>query len=202
MTGNGDFESKLWKVLEKEQLADLSQYHRFGFFDEVPLYSRLSQVSFLSNLGREKANGVLLAFGIKFLNALVGYDAPQWPFLASLTIWDEAGEGLIVPNIFVCSGPVEEELRSQLRLHAVKAAFSRRIKKLLTRLRMTDLFQVLEDDSTLAEMTRAFIGHKSALHTNMVTIDSLGVKSRLPHRRRAQKSVPRGGKNKGIRIGH
>jgi len=53
MTVNGQYESKFWKILEKEGLADLSQFHRFGFFDEVPFYSRHSQVSFLRGLSRD-----------------------------------------------------------------------------------------------------------------------------------------------------
>lgn len=36
--GNGH-ESKLWKVVEEEALGDLSQFHRPGFSDEVPLLS-------------------------------------------------------------------------------------------------------------------------------------------------------------------
>src|SRR5438128_6904528 len=71
MTVNGQYESKFWKILEKEGLADLSQFHRFGFFDEVPFYSRLSQVSFLRGLSRDGADRVLLEFALKFLKALI-----------------------------------------------------------------------------------------------------------------------------------
>ena len=38
MNGSNEYESKLWKVLEKGQLADMSQFHKPHFFDEVSLY--------------------------------------------------------------------------------------------------------------------------------------------------------------------
>src|SRR5438105_2600018 len=60
MTKNSDYETKLWKVLEKNQLADLSQFHRPHFFEEVPIYSRYSDISFLQECRPTEANKVLL----------------------------------------------------------------------------------------------------------------------------------------------
>jgi hypothetical protein len=85
MKYHGDFEPRMWRVLEKENLANLAQYHRPGFFDEVPLYPRFADVSFLSRLNRDQADGFLLSFGIKFLKALIWYEIPRQPFVASLT---------------------------------------------------------------------------------------------------------------------
>src|SRR5258708_17108843 len=105
LSKNGEFESKLWKVLEKEGLADLSQYHRLGFFDEVPLYSRSRDVSFLQALAIDHADSVLLSFALKFLKSLIAYEIPKQPLFAALTIWlDTAGTELVVPNLFACAG--------------------------------------------------------------------------------------------------
>ena len=168
---NGDVESRLWKVLEKQRLADLSQYRNEGFFDEVPLYSRSSDISFLGMLGQEGANRVLLEFALKFLNALVNYEPPQSPFFAALTIWDHA-EKFIVPSIFVCNGKVKQRLRGRLILHRAETEFGRGIRKLLRNAKLTGQFQAFEDDLTVPDITRVFIGHKTVIHSQMVKMDA------------------------------
>ena len=173
MTVNGQYESKFWKILEKEGLADLSQFHRFGFFDEVPFYSRLSQVSFLRGLSRDGADRVLLEFALKFLKALIWYETPQWPFLASITAWNESEGEPIVPNLFICSGKVTEQLGERLHLRQPKKAATKRIRALVKQLRMVDALNVLEDDSTMADRTRAFVGFTVPPYPNIVPLHVL-----------------------------
>ncbi len=170
MTVNGQYESKFWKILEKEGLADLSQFHRFGFFDEVPFYSRLSQVSFLRGLSRDGADRVLLKFALKFLKALIWYETPQWPFLASITVWNESEDEPIVPSLFICSGNVTEHLGERLALRQPKKAATKRIRALVKQLRMVDALNVLEDDSTMADRTRAFVGYTVPPYPNIVPL--------------------------------
>jgi Immunity protein 15 len=170
MTFTDHYESKLWKIIEKEGLADLSQFHRFGFFDEVPLYSRLSQVSFLRDLSRDRADGTLLEFALKFLKALIWYETPLWPFLASVTVWNDSEEELIVPNLFVCSGKVEELNGERLELHQPKKSASKRIRTLVKRLHMMESLEVLEDSSTLPDMTRSFVGYMVPPYPNVVPL--------------------------------
>ncbi len=170
MKTNGDYESKLWKILEREGLADLSQYHRDGFFDEVPFYSRFADVAFLRNLGKDKADGDLLRFALKFLKALIWYDIPTKPFFAAVTIWQNPADKLIVPNLFVCNGDVEEQIGDGLALCTVKSAPSKRIERLLTRLQPLDAFQVLEESETAPEMTRVFIGYSVSPYPNVVPV--------------------------------
>jgi len=170
MKMNGDYESKLWKVLEKEGLADLSQFHRDGFFEEVPFYSRLADVSFLRDFGQPEADCALLRFGLKFLNALIWYEIPQRPFFAALTVWNNAGDELIVPNLFVCNGDLQEQVGDRLALHSVQAPASKRIDKLLLRLRLLESFQVLEDNTTAPDVTRVFIGYSIPPYPNVVPL--------------------------------
>jgi hypothetical protein len=177
MKYNGEYESRMWRVLEKENLANLSQYHRPGFFDEVPLYSRLADVSFLRRLSRDQADIFLLSFGIKFLKALIWYEIPRQPFLASLTIWNNPEDSLIVPHILVCSGKVRKRLGERLALQKVHDAPAKRIMKLFSRLHLPDPLQVLEDNSTTPDMSRVFIGYKTAPYPKVIPLQSFERKS-------------------------
>ena len=61
MNNGESYESKLWAVLTKEGLVDLSQFHARDVFDEVPLYSRDSDVDFLFADSLHDGNGFLPA---------------------------------------------------------------------------------------------------------------------------------------------
>ena len=67
------FESEFWKVLTKSRRA-LSQNHRPGFRDDCPLYTRVSDLTFASSLGRSKTNSLLLATSLKFLRSVIAYE--------------------------------------------------------------------------------------------------------------------------------
>jgi len=177
MKYNGEFESQMWRVLEKENLANLAQYHRPGFFDEVPLYSRFADVSFLSRLKRDQADVFLLSFGIKFLKALIWYEIPRQPFLASLTIWHNPEDSLIVPHILVCSGKVQQRLGERLALQKVQGESAKRVLRLFSRLQLPDPLQVLEDRGTTTEMSRVFIGYKKAPYPKVIPIQRFERKS-------------------------
>jgi hypothetical protein len=170
MTANGDYESKLWKILEKEGVADLSQFHQPGFFDEVPFYSRTADVAFLRKLSSDRADSILLAFALKFLKALIWYETPSTPFLAAITFWNDPEDELIVPNLFVCCGKVKERIGGCLELHQPKKAASKRIRNLLKHLQFVDSLEVLEDSSTLEDMTRTFVGYMVPPYPNIVPL--------------------------------
>ena len=170
MTANGEYESKLWKILEKEGLADLSQFHRLGFFEAVPIYSRAADVAFLRQLTRDGADCILLEFALKFLKALIWYETPSWPFLASITVWNDSEEELIVPHLFVCSGKIKELIGERLELHQPKKAAVKRIRTLMKRLHLVDSLEVLEDSSTLEDMTRSFVGYMVPPYPNIVPL--------------------------------
>ncbi len=184
MKANVDYESKLWKILEKEGLADLSQYHRDAYFDEVPLYSRFEDVSFLRELGRDKADTALLRFGLKFLKALTWYEVPERPFFAALTVWHNPDDELIVPNLFVCNGDVYERVGDHLALGPVKVMASKRIEKLISRLQMIESHQVLEDIATAPLTSRVIIGYPIPPYPNIVPLHVFEKRS-LPKARQA-----------------
>jgi hypothetical protein len=152
MTNTNHYESRLWKLLEGEKLADLSQFHQRGFFDEVPLYSRESDIQFLP---QEAANEILLRFALKFLKAVVAYEEHRWGFFAAITVWSFTPDPL-VPNLFVwCEAG--RNLEQKLALEAVATPFGKQIKKRIQRLRLGTTFEVLEEAATLPDATRVFI---------------------------------------------
>jgi hypothetical protein len=167
----------MWGILEKENLADLSQYHRPGFFDEVPLFSHFADVSFLNRYDRDSGDEFLLSFGIKFLKALIWYEIPRQSFLASLTIWNHPDDAFIVPHVLVCSGQVRKRLGERLQLQDVQAEPAKRIQRLFLRLRLPDPLQILEERSTTAEMSRVFIGYKTAPYAKVIPIHTFEQKS-------------------------
>ncbi len=157
MKNSKNYESMLWKLLEKEGLADLSQFHQRGFYDEVPLYSRVSAISFLRDRSPAEASEILLGFALKFLNSVVSYEEHRTPFFAAITIWSFSNGDTIVPNLFVKSNSIRD-LYDRLTLHGIKTPFGREIQRLVSRLRLADRFEILEDTSTSDEMSRLFIG--------------------------------------------
>jgi hypothetical protein len=185
MRGSNHLESRLWQVLEEERLADLPQYRRSGFFDEVPLYSRLAQVSFLADLGPRRANSTLLRFALKFLDALVAYEAPRVPFFAALTLWENSDDPLLVPNVFVCCGEVRKRLGGGLILHEGRSTFAAKATALLAEIDTAHKYQLLEDSSTLPGTPRVLIGYKDVPFPEMIRLESFRVKS-VTARNRAQ----------------
>jgi hypothetical protein len=154
MSTQNSYDSRLWTLLEKERLADLSQFHREGFFDEVPLYSREADLGFLSE-SKEGTKEILLRFALKFLKAVIAYEEHRAGYFAAITVW-ESETALPVPNLFVWCGPVRE-LQKQLTLNEVKTPFGRQIQKVVKAQHLGEPFEILEDTSTLPETARAFI---------------------------------------------
>ena len=130
MSNSENYESRLWAILAKDGLADLSQFHRSGLFDEVPLFSRESDIGFLSDRPTSEANKVLLGFALKFLKAVVSYEGHRSQFVAAITVWGPTEEDRVIPNLFVWSGSVHK-LRSKLVLEWPTTPFARRIKRLV-----------------------------------------------------------------------
>lgn len=163
-----NYESQLWKLLEKQQLADLSRYHQPGFFDEVPLYSRESDIDFLP-ANEKEATAILLRFALKFLKSVVAYESHRTGYVAAITVWDFS-DAPIVPNLFVWCAPVRE-LKKKLVLQTVTTAFGKRIKRMVPRPRLDDPFEVLEDVSTVPDSTRLFFAPARPSYAGFVTLD-------------------------------
>jgi Immunity protein 15 len=169
MNNSNNNESMLWKVLEKEGLADLSQFHKPRLFDEVPLFSRLSDISFLADLDSDEASAVLLRFGLKFLKSVIAYEEHRTPYFAALTIWSFSEDDPVVPNLFVWSDSISK-LYDKLTLHVATTRFGKAIKRLVSQLRLPDPFEVREDTSTAPDMSRVFIGPSLPPYQNFVPL--------------------------------
>jgi hypothetical protein len=169
MKNGSSYESMLWKVLEKEGLVDMSQFHTPRILDEVPLYSRIAHIAFLSNLPRDDANLTLLRFSLKFLKSVISYEEHRTPFVAAISIWSHADDALLVPNLFVWSAPVSRMV-DRLTLTTVKTRFAKEIKGHIARLRLTDQFDVLEDVVSEPGASRVFIGPSLPPYPNFVPL--------------------------------
>jgi len=169
MIDTTNIESRLWKLLEKENLTDLSQFHQQGFFDEVPLYSRQSDVDFLPD-DKNEANEILLRFALKFLKSVVAYEQHRTGYFAAITVWNFS-DALLVPNLFVWCDALRG-LKDKLRLQAVTTTFGKEMKQLAPRLDRGEQFEVLEDALTLPETTRVFIALARPPYPGLATLGS------------------------------
>ena len=200
MKTRADYDSKFWEILEKERLVDLSQFHKRNFCEEVPLYSRQAELSFLTDHTRAQANGLLLGFAVKFLRSVISYDEHPTPYFAAITVWDFAPADPIVPNLFIWSGPVQP-LKAKLILESPETPFGRKMDRLLSRLRLREHFDVLEDTLTAPEMSRVFIAPVHSRYEGFVLVNTFRKETPSPgtHARilenRSQKKRVRGARN-------
>jgi hypothetical protein len=160
------------KVLNAQKLEDLSQFYSAEFCDEVPLYSRYKQVSFLKDMTLEQGNETLLAMGLDFLENIIANHTGDDPFFAALTVWQDENGELIVPNIYICNTNARRQLK-KLNLHKLKAPFSKNISDLVRKATGAARYVVLEDDHTLENDIRVFIGPKKPTCPNLLTLRSL-----------------------------
>lgn len=149
---NNHFENRLWKLLEKEKLTDLSQFHQRGSFDEVPLFSRESDIEFLPK--DDAATAILLRFALKFLKAVLAHEQHQTGYFAAITVWSPADP--LVPNLFFWCDD-DRGLKEQLALDEATTSFAKQIKKFVSKLHLGEKFEIREDNSTVPDATRVFI---------------------------------------------
>jgi hypothetical protein len=147
-------DSRLWGLLEKGKLADLSQFHEPGFFDELPLFSRRADVDFLVDTD-ESANGILLSFALRYLKSVVAFEEHRRGYFAAITIWTPIDE-TIVPNLFAWCGSVRE-LARRLSVTDRSTEAARKVKKLLPKHAQAGPFVVLTDTAAVDDMRRVFI---------------------------------------------
>ncbi len=109
MKNTNDHDSMFWRMLEKNRLVDLSQFHKPDFFEEVPLYSRYADVSFLADHSADEASIVLLKLSLKFLKSVVSYEEHDTPFFAAITVADfSPGDPMVSQTCSFGLNPVRE----------------------------------------------------------------------------------------------
>ena len=168
---NNAFDARLWDLLEKRKLANLSQYHQRGFVDEVPLYTRRSDLDFLAD--HDSANEVLLRFALRFLQSVIAFEQHRNGYFAGITLWhfpNDQPDGLLVPCLFAWCGPIRA-LKRKLALREVGEAFSKRIRKLVAKLRLPEPFSIGEDAEPAPGATRVFIAPAVQPYPGFATLD-------------------------------
>jgi hypothetical protein len=172
MNNGAAYDSLFWKLLEKEKLGDLSQFHRPHFIEEVPLYARFSDISFLKDHSTLEGNKVLLAFSLKYLRSVIAFETHRAPYFAAITIWGGSASEPLVPNLFVWSGSTSK-LADMLSLTPARTPFGQWIKRMVSRLGLQEPHQVFEDTSTCPELPRVFIGPSKRPYPSFVTLSKL-----------------------------
>lgn len=167
------FDNSLRELFQSRELDDYAVFSARDFCDEVPLYARFDEISFLHALPTEQANAVLLGAGLNYLDALVAQSDPPAPFVAALTIWDDGDADPIVPRIFVCNDIEKHELRRKLVLEAPRTPFARSIAKLVETVRPGP-FEVFEDDETCPDALRVVVSHKVPARERQIALSSFG----------------------------
>jgi hypothetical protein len=167
-----DYESNLWNVLAREHLTDLSQFHKRDLFDEMPLFSRDSDVDFLKDSTVDQANGALLGFALNFLESVVSYEKHRSPYFAAITVWSSTRADRVVPNLFVWSRPVEQ-LRRNLILDVVKTSFAKKIERIVSGRKLQTGFDFLEDTLTDPGETRVFVSLSQPPYKSFVALSTL-----------------------------
>jgi hypothetical protein len=173
MRSENNLESKLWAVLAREHLVDLSQFHKNKFFDEIPLYSRDSDTDFLSGYTTSEADKVLLDFSLKFLRSVVSYQEHRTGYFAAITVWPPAEGSRLVPNLFVWCGSARALQRTHLALEAPRTPFAKTIKRLALGRSHGTGFEVLEDTTTDPNESRVFISFAQPPYTGFISMTDL-----------------------------
>jgi hypothetical protein len=173
---NSQYDDRLWKILEKEKLADLSQFHRANFIDEVPLFSREADIAFLKRNEGDGTAAVLIHFAIKFLKAVIAYEEHRTGYFAAITVGSNRPNPP-VPHLFVSCQNVRT-LKSSLALDTPSDPFSKRIRKIVSGIRVGDRFEVCQDVSGVSGISRAFIGPTEAPYRGFLTLSGLRTRTK------------------------
>lgn len=153
-----DARQRFESVLASELLDDLAIFAKPDFFDEVPLYSRFSQVEFLESYG--DVDSILIELALAYLQRVADAVRLRSRRFVAMTVTDCPDDEFLTPSIFVCNTSAREKL-STLQLQEPSAPFTRRIEQLVKQTKSGAGFQVMEDRSLNSEEVRVFVGFES-----------------------------------------
>lgn len=126
--------------------------------DEAPLYTRMSQISFLRNLGRQEKELAIVEMGFRlWADSEANLLSLKFrrPYMLFLSIWEWDEDDLPNPYLFFCSRGVSA-LRKKLHLEPVKSGSSRLWANLST-LGLAGVSRVFEDRKTSPGEVRTII---------------------------------------------
>lgn len=128
------------RLIKLEGLDDLSQFKdQVELFEEVPLYSRFSQLSFLKGLPSVEKNRILIRAGAWYVRVIigslrescVGRDYDSFCML-SIRDWEDFPEGGLITPAFWCANPSQGVLE-HIRLQPPNSAYSKFVAESLGR---------------------------------------------------------------------
>lgn len=138
------FDKEMQKLIKKEGLNDSSIFFSdYDTFEEIPLFSRWKNISFLSSLSFNEKNKVLIKKGLELIadshscsNNYID-NVNNYFACLSLTNWDDYEEiNCLTPNIFVSRK--KEWLLSNLKLRETQTIEENIIREYLFSLGVAD----------------------------------------------------------------
>ena len=121
------FKTKLERLIEMEGLNDLEQFTEpVELFEEVPLYSRFSQLSFLEGLPSSEKNRILIRAGAQHLRVILEYltrrDCDSFCML-TIRDWEDFPQGGLITPAFWYTNP-SQGILDQMRLQPPSSTYS------------------------------------------------------------------------------
>jgi hypothetical protein len=150
---------------------DLTQYHRLmeyhGYFDELPLFARYAEVSFLDSLSIEERNRVLIRAAVAHLETILDYSRQyyanrEYDYFCAVTItgWEYVDEGEVVVPHFWYANPSHGAFE-YLALEPPTSQYSRFVADCLDHSPDYVLNDDVVRDYTETRVERVFVQHIS-----------------------------------------
>lgn len=141
-----NFDKEFKRLLHKEGLDNTDVYFAdYDTFEEIPLFSRLSSISFLSSLSFDEKNRLFLNVGMDLISYFAGKardyldysEAEDYFICFSLTGWDDYEEtNCLTPNIFLSRR--KKWILSNLKLQQTHSNEERIVKEYLSSLDLNE----------------------------------------------------------------
>lgn len=121
------FKTEFENLIQIEGLDDLEQFAEVvDLFEEVPLYSRFSQLSFLNDLPPNEQNRILIRAGAWYLRFIIEYltrhDCDSFCML-TIRDWEDFPQGGLITPSFWYTNPSQGTL-DQIHLQPPDSAYS------------------------------------------------------------------------------
>jgi Immunity protein 15 len=186
MTGASElaYASAFEGLLVGQGLADPQVFAHVDVFDEAPLYSRLSQISFLGGLPIAEQNRQLIAAAVRYLAHVTEYFSSQTQEehsqvlrLVSITGWwvddDRGGRcangttEAIRPNLWI--GNLGHERMKEFRLYKPQSQCAAFVAGVVVGLARYGVFESRVDEAALWCPRRVYIGRIEHLPTAILS---------------------------------
>ena len=169
MSFSASMKQEFEAVLRQEALSDRAQFDVPGYFDEIPLFSRYQQMSFLP---RQRTADLLVQLALDYLDSIVLIKRSAARCFLAITVRENDVGTTILPSIFVCNGWVTRRLRD-LRLLRANSDLADSLKLSLRAQSLSSRFALAQDNLTSPGQPRIFIGYRRAPSDRIVSLPAL-----------------------------